>query len=242
MRLPKPPRSRSTTKLLVETPVYRCDLIGRQLDSMYYIGPQNAVFALVGSAGTDYIVRFWEWADDPTNNRALVFADSTQREYRYFRMPTDDFAIKTRPRRSRAVGFTLGNTVLPFRIRSNPYELAGEFSFGTTFGVTFPLSDYRDLDLSVVGGLHLTQITLDSLDTRGAIRTGGGDQEPALSPLFGAVLEVSNVQVGLFVGWDLLNRPDSEVWIYQGKPWISVGIGAAIFSRQPGGGPRNIQP
>ena len=230
-------------KLLIEAPVYRCDLAGRTLDTTLYVGPQHAVFTVVGSVGNDQIVRFWEWEDNEQNNRALVFTDSSKQEYRYFLLVGEEFAAKTQPRRSRTVGFTLGSTVLPFRIRSNPYELAGEFSFGTTFGATFPLSDYRDIDLSVVGGLHLTHISLDSLDTRGAVRTGSGDQEPALSPLFGAVLEVSSVQVGLFAGWDLLNRPDSDNWIYQGKPWVSIGIGAAIFSRQPGGGRgRNTQP
>jgi len=48
------------------------------------------------------------------------------------------------------------------------------------------------------------------------------------------MVEYQNIQAGVFVGWDHIGRINQNTygWIYQSKPWISVGFGYAIFTKE----------
>jgi hypothetical protein len=56
----------------------------------------------------------------------------------------------------------------------------------------------------------------------------------AFSFSLGILAEYQRVQAGIFLGWDRIGKLNQREfdWQYQGKPWISVGFGFAIFSGQ----------
>ncbi len=49
---------------------------------------------------------------------------------------------------------------------------------------------------------------------------------------FGLVFEFGKAQAGIFYGWDFLNKSTETKynWIYDRKPWISIGFGFSIFT------------
>ena len=61
-------------------------------------------------------------------------------------------------------------------------------------------------------------------------RNSPDETASALTPLMGAVFEFSKAQVGFYWGWNLINGVEKDVWIYQGKPWFSIGVATSIFN------------
>lgn len=219
-------------ELQVEAPIYHADILGRQLDTTVYIAPKGAVFYKIGTKGSNVIIRFWVWKNDTTLMEQLNYVadESNIIRNKYFLLSLDEFNAKAIPRYNKQPSFTLGAAAIPLRIRSNPFDYSGDFSFGTSFGAKFPLADYQDISLNLTGGLHLTSITLDSLDTNGKVRSTASTTTAALTPLLGAVFEFSKAQVGFYLGWDFINGVQQKNWIYQGKPWFSIGAGISLFN------------
>lgn len=214
-------------ELLVEAPIYASDILGNQLDSTVQIAPKGAKFIKIDTKGANCIIRFLLWKKQPYLMDKLNYTDSSRTELRYFLLSLDEFNEKAIARMSKQPSFSVGAVTIPMRIRSDPFDFSGEFSFGTNLGLKFPLSHYQNIGLVFVGGLQLTHINLDSLDTAGALLES--ESASALSFTLGAVFEFSQAQVGFYIGWDYIAGPEKDIWIYQGKPWFSIGIGASLF-------------
>jgi len=216
-------------ELLIEAPIYTCDILGNQTDSTLQIAPKGAVFTKIDTRGNQVVIRFWLWKKDTHKQYNLNYTDSTKTQQKFFLLSVDEFNQKAIPRYSKSASFTIGATHIPFRIRSNPFDFSNHISIGTSFGAKFPLSNYKDISLNVIGGINIANITLDSLSTNGMIEDVP-DTEPAFTPSLGVVFEFSKAQIGLYLGWDLLSGKEKDIWIYQGKPWISIGVGTSIFT------------
>jgi len=219
-------------QMLVEAPMYKCDILGNRVDSVLHIAPKGAVFTKIDTKDSDIIIRFWLWHKDEGLMDKLNYTDSTRREKRFFLLSTEEFNEKAIPKHSMKPTFSIGSSVIPLRIRVSPFDFSSEFSFGTSFGAKFRLSPYQDASLNAVFGLHITSITLDSLDTEGAISSAVPTNQVALTPAIGLILEFSKAQIGFYTGWDLINGTYKDEWIYQGKPWMSLGVGFSLFSNQ----------
>jgi hypothetical protein len=217
-------------EMLVEAPIYESDILGNQLDSMLQIAPAGAVFTKVDVKGTNCVIRFWVWQKPKNLLNNLNYKDSSKTEYKYFLLSVAEFNEKAIPRMSERPSFTMGATVIPIRIRNSPFDFAGEFSFGTNLGIKLPLSHYQNNSLDLVAGIHLTQITLDSLDTEGMISSSASEKSPALSFTLGGVFEFTKAQFGIYIGWDYISGSNKNIWVYQGKPWFSLGVGASLFN------------
>jgi len=217
-------------ELLVEAPIFECNILGHQLDSTVQVAPKGAIFSKIAVGSDNIIIRFWLWKGDADKRNKLNYADSTKTTWKYFLLSTDEFNLKAIPRQTKKSSFVLGATSTPFRMRHSPFDFSPSLSFGTSFGVKVPLSNYQPISINFVGGLHITHVTIDSFDTQGAVRDIGGDSEPAISPVLGVVLEFHKVQVGFYLGWDFISSEDKNNWIYQGKTWFSLGIGTSIFN------------
>lgn len=215
-------------ELLVEAPLYECNILGTQIDTAVVVAPQGAVFTKIDQVGDQLVVRFWLWKKSSVLQQRLNYADSSKNDYRYFLLSTEEFNLKAIPRYRKNVSFTMGVAHIPFRLRSGPFDFSNHLSIGSSFGAKMQLSPYQDISLNIVGGVSIANITLDSLGTNG--RAESGETAPAFSPSLGVVLEVSKAQVGLYLGWDLLSGKEKKIWLYQGKPWLSIGVGMSIFS------------
>lgn len=228
-------------ELLIEAPIYACDILGNQTDSTLQIAPKGAVFTKIDTRGDHLVIRFWLWKKDMHKQYNFNYTDSTKNKQKFFLLSVDEFNQKAIPRYSKSASFTIGATHIPFRIRGNPFDFSNHVSIGTSFGAKFPLSNYKDISLNVIGGINIANISLDSLSTNGMIEDVP-DTEPAFTPSIGVVFEFSKAQVGLYMGWDLLSGREKDIWIYQGKPWISIGIGTSIFTSSTNGSiPNNHQ-
>lgn len=239
--------------LRAETVLEECDSKG---DTVYGVktAPQYSKFTIVNTTEDHFIIRFWKWdttgyaevkriAPENRNAKQRATAEeiqkydslnavprATRRELevlRYFRIKREDidyYAIKLVEKWS----LTAGAFVLPFKIRP---QFGGDFSSDLTLsnvgGVRLN-SPTGAWSLALVTGIGLTKITLDSASTRGTIKKST-DRSGVSFPI-GLLLQHKQVQIGLVAGWDRLARSQKDGWIYQGKPWISVGIGFAIYT------------
>jgi hypothetical protein len=129
----------------------------------------------------------------------------------------------------------LGVINFPFKYRAQKglADFSGSFNFGVAIGYTFSHKSYSKWNFSLVSTYSISNIVLDSASaTKNQARLVSSNNFTSFSFAFGGLLQYDKVQVGAFVGWDNLNRSNQLTygWVYQGKPWISVGFGYSIFS------------
>ena len=231
--------SRDTTigyhyKMIVETPIFLCNIRGTQVSDSLYEAPSNAIFTHIGNKGDSVIIRFWVWKKDQTEAvYAYNYKDSKRRERLYFLMSKSDFQNKTIRRYSRRPSFAIGTAAVPFKIRTSPFNFTNDIGIGPVVGIKFRLSRYNNKNFfNVLLGFGLSSVNLDSLSTNGNVTTNSPITNPAALTLSaGGVFEFSNIQVGAFIGRDYINRNNKIDWIYQGKTWLSIGLGYTLFSK-----------
>ncbi|HMQ48361.1 MAG TPA: hypothetical protein PKA00_13190 [Saprospiraceae bacterium] len=219
-------------KLVTEAPMYECDITGKTLSDKVVEAPVNSVFTTIGELKDSVIIRFWEWNDKEEDKQlTLNFMDTSKQEYRYFLLPKSHFnSGRVIPRYRTKPTFSAGTIVIPVKVRSSPFDFSTDITLGPSAGAKWRLSPYSDENFfNAMMGFGVTHITLDSLSTEGVIRQTS--DRPALTLSFGGVFEFSNAQIGFFVGWDYISQNAQNQWIYQGKPWLSLGLGYAIISR-----------
>jgi hypothetical protein len=54
------------------------------------------------------------------------------------------------------------------------------------------------------------------------------------------MLEFERFQIGLLFGTDLISNPNQNDWAYQGKPWLSIGLGYSLLTA-PANSPATTQ-
>lgn len=142
-------------------------------------------------------------------------------------------------------GFTLGSLVMPFKLRPG-YGRLGEFEFATDvtlnaiFGYKFSLNRYQPWFVTPTLSTGISVIQVDSASTFGKIADSQNLAGFSLS--LGCLFEFNKIQVGMFVGSDLLSKNSKYNWINQGRPWFSIGIGYQLFTvSSPGNARQNKQ-
>lgn len=143
-------------------------------------------------------------------------------------------------------GFTLGSSVMPFKLRPG-YGHLGEFEFATDvalnalFGYKFSLNRYNPWFVTPTLGTGISMVQVDSGSTFGKMTEGQNLAGFSLS--LGCLFEFNKIQVGVFMGSDLLSKNSKYDWVNQGRPWFSVGIGYQLFTvSNPGDTRQNKQP
>lgn len=222
-------------KLLVEVPVVECDIEGNILDETVLVAPREAIFTKLRAKNADtVIVRFWDWETGTEKYNKFNFTDKaggTESEQKYFLMLQKEFdEERVIPRYSSKPSFTAGTLIVPIKIRFNEFDFSKDFTLGPTVGMRFRLNNYSENFGNVLVGLGVTSVTLDSASTEGTILKT--EDRPALTPSLGFLLEFNTVQVGLFTGIDYISDNSATNWNYHGKPWVSLGLGYTILTRQ----------
>ena len=110
------------------------------------------------------------------------------------------------------------------RTRFSNFE--GNVNIGGTAGVRLRLHPNGRSFLNVVGGLSLGTTPL----TKETAAVESNVNATTLSPFSGLLFEYDSFQVGLFYGWDNIGGSMGRTWVYQGKPWMGVGLGYKVFS------------
>lgn len=221
-------------KLLTEAPIFQCDITGRILSRQVHEAPADAVFTLIAEDpdADSVVIRFWEWEKTNIDKQLEYnYTDSSKSDLRYFLLSKTYFnSPRVVPRYTMKASFTAGTVVIPVKIRSKPFDFSTDVTLGPTAGVRWGISPYTNTNFfSAMLGFGVTHISLDSLSTQGVTKSAA--DRPALTLSLGGVFEFSGAQVGFFMGWDRISQNQEERWIYQGKPWFSIGLGYAIISR-----------
>lgn len=221
-------------RLLAEAAIYRCDITGARLqpDSLVHTAPAYSTFTKIGIIGEYVIIRFWEWRDPDTTllNKYSVVAMNQAAGQEFYLLSQSDFDYKTQARYSLRPDFTMGTVLIPLKLRSKPFTFSPSITLGPAAGARFRLSPYTTHNFfNILGSFGITHLPLDSIQTQGVINQTSDRAAVTLS--LGSVFEFSNAQIGIFIGWDYVSDNELLRWRYQGKPWLSIGLGYSILSR-----------
>jgi hypothetical protein len=154
-------------------------------------------------------------------------------QYRYFRVLLTDLNANSIP----FSGLTpiIGTLTLPVKLRFGYGEPGREFDFSkdvalaASFAIRKPINHGLNQQYTTfVLATGFSSIALDSLT---APVLGKRLDASGYTLALGYMYEFKTGQIGLFTGVDLLGRNKERYgWVYQGLPWISIGIGINIFA------------
>lgn len=154
------------------------------------------------------------------------------REEAFFTISTEDlknyaYVYKPKPKTE----FNYGTISYLARIRPKIGGVNSRWSTDLNLGLTAGIrKNYgKNIGLSLLGGLSITKVNLDSISTNGAIMTTS--EKPALTYSLNLLFSYQNFSIGFGIGKDWINADSKETssWIYNKKIFYSIGFGINIF-------------
>ncbi len=136
-----------------------------------------------------------------------------------------------------------GTLVTPFKLRFNRFSFSNDLSVGGA--VYYQRKFDTDWSLGGVFALSLSSVTLDAASTnihQNSTNTNPplttSTTRPAFSPSIHYVMSYKNINFTVGVGFDYLSKPTDVAsatnpeagWIYNGKPWLGIGLGVSLFN------------
>lgn len=226
-------------EIISNIPVTPCNVIGQSVSSSesFFVPPYKSKFALVRNAPNDsVIIRFLNWTSPKNNALRIKFNGGNDEATKYFKITKRDLdsnCIKVYTRGNKSTVFTLGLVTMPMKLRlGRNFDFQGNLNLGTTAGAKMRISKYNPNYVNFLFGASISTVSLDSFSTGGRISGQPLTNIAVFSPSLGVVFEFGKAQAGIFYGWDFLNKATQSRyhWIYDRKPWISIGFGFSIFS------------
>lgn len=183
----------------------------------------------------------YNYADSRASYNGLTTTEKATKKggakQKYFKIKIKDFEANAISIVKIPFALSAGVINYPFKMRPGDEKIkmdfTGAFNFGAAVGLKFPYRQHNKISFSLITGYSLSNIVLDSASvTKNKMQLTGTNNFTAFSFSVGAMAEYEKVQVGFFIGWDWLNRINQETynWEYQGRTWLSIGLGLAIFS------------
>ena len=127
--------------------------------------------------------------------------------------------------------FNYGTISYLGRMRPKVGDVSGRWSTDLNLGLTAGLRRNigKNVGLSLLAGLAITRINLDSISTNGIVRSTS--EKPAFTPSLNMLFSFQNFSVGFGIGMDWINEDSKETsaWIYNKKLFYAVGFGINIF-------------
>ena len=195
----------------------------------------------------------------PTNskNEKYVYAEGSlpeENRYRYFLIRKSDVEAKTRsflPRNwkqnfSSNITLTAGTVLIPIKLRPSnnnggQFNFSSDVALGPFIGAKKRISSYREHFASIGFNIGISSVNVspDNTDIQDQVALAENSELidfkeqnfAAFTYSLGLVFEFSNVQIGAFIGKDLINNNDYYQWQYHKKTWYSIGLGYSILSR-----------
>jgi len=222
--------------------VTECNIFGAPISgSIPFAVKAGYIFTVTGYKGSDsVIITFWNFENDSglidklNLSEAIVANNKANKESvnpnRYFLISVADLNYKAIKYYSTWKPMVTGGAVLlPIKLRYKPFDFSKDVTLGFSIGLKSRISRFNDFFLNALFSVGITSVTLDSLSTNGQYQNS---DRPAFTPAFGLVGEFNNIQFGIFTGWDKISTSENVNWIYNGKPWLSIGFGYTILSQQ----------
>lgn len=165
---------------------------------------------------------------DTVYYRFVDFLDSTfanNYNNKVFAMPNDVFESITSQVYSQYKGCIVGAYTVPFRLRNtggSAFDFESSLSLQTNIVFGFGSKYKKESWLDVSAGIGITSININSKNSKDTTERSAS----AFTISGGALIKAGKfANIGVFVGWDFLSQKDkASQWIYDGKPWIGLGI------------------
>lgn len=216
-------------EFIVECPIFKCNILGKTIDSTLLIAPPKSKFILVDMKQDICIIRFTVLSKKKSiRYKSLSLEDYTT--YSYYSITKAQLDFKANIIKRSDLDLVVGTVITPIKLRNNPFDFSKDITIGTTFGVKYTLNQDKQAAVDCLIGVGISSVSLDSFATHG--RTMDNIDLLAFTSSIGVVLELGNAQIGVFLGIDFISNENQIKydWIYQGKPWVSFGIGFSMFS------------
>jgi hypothetical protein len=110
-----------------------------------------------------------------------------------------------------------------FRRRFSDFE--GNANVGAAVGFRIKASKIGFDYFNFLGGINVGATSINNDTAEVETETNAG----ILTPFIGVLYEYKGFELGVFYGWDHISGSIGRTWVYQGKPWLGVGIGYKIF-------------
>jgi hypothetical protein len=154
----------------------------------------------------------------------------------YFKVSQSDIQEVAQNRKMVPTSLSVGVINFPMKFRlqkGGDWESA--FNFGAGAGVTIRHRTYRTFKHSIITGYSNSTVGLEEVSvSKNSDKLKDFKDFQAFSFSLGYLLQYESVQAGVFFGFDHLRRSTQQMfsWKFQGRPWVSIGIGLAIFSNE----------
>lgn len=131
------------------------------------------------------------------------------------------------------LAFSSGQLTVPFKLRpptaGNSFSMTTDVTIGAYAGLKKRISKRQNffLTLPVVAGLTLINVN-DNTTTPGGVSDRSSGVHPGWTVATGLVAQLNSFNIGVVMGWDFASDV-GKTWIYQGKQWISFGIGYSFL-------------
>lgn len=130
--------------------------------------------------------------------------------------------------------FTYGTITYLARIRQAVDTVPGRWSSDLNLGLTAGIKKNfsNNFSVSLVGGIAYTRINLDSISTRGTVKSSL--DKPALTTSLNVLFSYKSFSLGFGRGWDWINEDskESKSWVYNKKGFWSIAFGFNIFNSE----------
>ncbi len=107
-------------------------------------------------------------------------------------------------------------------------DFEGNVNVGVAAGLRIKASKSGTDFFNFLGGISIGASKINSDTAEVATETNAS----ILTPFLGVLYEYNDFELGIFYGWDHISGSVGRTWVYQGKPWLGVGLGYKVFATQ----------
>lgn len=213
-----------------------------------YYAMRGQIFTIQASVTLDgiagYCIIFWTFnsknkqvnGGEPLRGQAPHVIDATDNGKVFF-VKADDVKNNATASFNKPKGWlSVEGVVLPIKLRFKNKQPAGDFDFLQSVSIGPAIAKvwnyggaFGTSSLSLLGGLNITNVSVDSTTAPGAVTSK--TTLLGLSPFIGLSYTYSGISLSLLAGMDILTGKAGQVWAYRKSPWFGIGIGTSIFSK-----------
>jgi len=157
-------------------------------------------------------------------------------EQKFFKVSQSDIQEVAQNRNRIATSLSVGVINFPMKLRiQRGGDWESSFNFGAGAGLTFRHRAYRTFKHSIITGYSNSTVGLDSATVSSNYdKLKDFKDFQAFSFSLGYLVQYESIQAGIFFGFDHLRKSAQQMfsWKFQSRPWVSIGIGVAIFTKE----------
>ena len=157
-------------------------------------------------------------------------------EQKFFKVSQSDIQEVAQNRNRIATSLSVGVINFPMKLRiQRGGDWESSFNFGAGAGLTFRHRAYRTFKHSIITGYSNSTVGLDSATvSSNHDKLKDFKDFQAFSFSLGYLVQYESIQAGIFFGFDHLRKSAQQMfsWKFQSRPWVSIGIGVAIFTKE----------